>query len=195
MDVPAGSTVEGQQSSCRYCGSTLSPGAKFCNACKKFQSRWHAFVDTISLSTFVTTLPLLAIVFAFMQDRIVFPYSEVIGVPVSCQYDTVTLGLSNVGNRPAIVKGGRLLVEPVTGDRIERDLVVPADRSMVLEPRKTDVRTFNITTLKGSEVGPLPPIEPGKKCSYRITLATSEFADDARQPRVISCECPEGIPQ
>lgn len=180
--------------SCRFCRSPMPDGAKFCTTCERFQSMRDRLTDGLSipslLQVLTTTLPLLAIVFVFIQERIVFPYSEVKAVPVQCQADSVTLGLTNVGNRPAIVKGGHLLLTPVSGDRIERDLTVPADRGMVLEPGKSDVRTFNITTLQGIDVGPVPPGEPGKKCMFEIALATSEFADDARSPQRVACACP-----
>jgi hypothetical protein len=179
---------------CRFCRSPMPQDAKFCTTCQKFQSIRDRLTDGVSipslLQVLTTTLPLIAIVFVFVQERIVFPFSEVTAVPVQCQFESVTLGLTNAGNRPAIVKGGRLLLTPVAGDRIERDLIVPADRNMVLEPGKSDVRTFSITTLDDTDVGPIPPPEPGAKCFYEITLATSEFGDEMRPPKKVSCACP-----
>lgn len=142
------------------------------------------------LQIITTTLPLIAIVFVFIQDRVVFPYSEVTAVPINCSEDAVTLGLSNVGNRPAIVAGGRLAQIPMAVPPIVRDLSAAADRSMVLEPGKTDVRSFGITTLNGVEVGPVSSVESGKQCFYRITLATLEFGVDSRPPKIVTCQCP-----
>jgi hypothetical protein len=177
---------------CRFCREILPAGALFCNSCEKFQSPWRRLADGIGFGAILSALPMFAIVFAFLQDRIEIPHSDVSVVPVECRLDSILLGLSNPGNRPALVHGGTVTLDAPSPDRIARDLELTQRDAVVLAPDRTDVVRFGITKNGGVEVGPMPAQPGGTSCHYQISLDVFEFGQTTAQPRQTSCACPQG---
>jgi hypothetical protein len=175
---------------CRYCGAPLRPKAIYCTECEKFQTVGSQVLNSLSVSTVTTVLPLLALVAAFLNQTLIIPYSKVRAVPIACRTDSVLVGLSNTGTRPAIVGGGTLRVTADPPPDIERDVLGPNGDALVLEPQKTALVKYSITHYRGEDLQALPDLSARRTCRYDLRLTVMEFGEGERPPMDLTCGCP-----
>jgi hypothetical protein len=175
---------------CRYCLTPMTDGAAFCTACNKFQSPWQRFTDGITISVLLSALPLIAIVFVFVQDRIVFPHSDIHVVVLRCEADFVRLAFNNAGTRAGIVASGRLAVFESEKVIAERDMLPSEGSPIVLDRGKTALARFELGSIDGVQVGGLGDIIGGRSCRYVMDLSAFEFGNEDRTQEKVSCSCP-----
>jgi len=114
---------------CKYCGNALPPKAIYCKKCSKFQTWKDTFFNSVSGATLVSLLPILALCWAFLHDRVLFPYSDISISVVTCSLDHIEVAVSNTGSRPGVLGRGQL--KQVIGNDVkaERVLAVAAPQA------------------------------------------------------------------
>jgi hypothetical protein len=159
-------------------------GARRCNSCGQWLSVRDRLLNGITIGGLVSLVPVLALAAAFLNTQILYRYADVRATAIDCSPSKILVGVTNVGNRPAILQGASVvavldgvddnLVHTLTlGDQKEMALLAP-DKSVVLELKPTN---------------PLPPPTYNKTCGYKVTLHTLTFEHRARPVEVSSCAC------
>ena len=171
---------------CRICAETLSKDAKKCVNCGEFQSWYRRLLFGVGLRDLVTLVPVVALAFAFVQDRLETKHSNARLSIVACEQGAITLFASNTGNRAAVIGGATYSV----GSNIPRRLLHR------LEPSS---RLLNGGEARSVEFSVSPSISPGglvpheerndKDCTVSITVETTTF-DHRRDPKTVTCACP-----
>ena len=142
------------------------------------------------LGSMTTLLPVAALVFAFIQDRVTPARSDVRAVVLGCADHSVRTGLTNVGNRPAIIRGGvaDMVAPDMTG--ISRQLQPLDGKPFVLEPQKTVLSEFQFIMAADSQPSAMPPTPDSGVCRYDLKLGIADF-DGRKSDQVLEpCKCP-----
>ena len=174
---------------CRFCREPLRAGAIYCKTCEQFQTPGARFRDGITVSALLGLLPLLALIWGFIQDRTVRTYSAVQALPVRCGTGELVVGLSNGGNRAAIVGGGTLHRDEA-GTTTQWPLANASSAgALIIDPAKPMIATFAVG---GVALGEPPPGREGVTCVYRVALQVMEFGATAPREEQATCPCPAG---
>ena len=176
---------------CRFCREKLEPGAVYCAKCEQFQTFWPRFRSEITLSALLGALPMLALVYGFVRDHSVAQLSEIKALAVECGTGDITAGISNAGNRPALVAGGDLAQMTSTGAQTSvthwRLFNSAPKGALIIEPAKPLVAGF---TIGDAATGQPPRAMPGQSCTYRVALQVMDYGAKAPRQEEFSCACP-----
>ena len=179
-------TAESTSVPCRYCREPIGSGAVYCTNCKQFQTFRSRFRDGVTLPALIGALPLFTLIYAFIHDRTVTYRSELSVLPVQCASDRIVVGLTNSGNRAAVVGGGTVTreAEAVTN----WDLTNPSPNgALVIDPAKPLVEAFGV----GSAALGQPPVAvAGQRCTYKVTINVLDFGSKTPRQESFSCGCP-----
>ena len=185
--VPA-STPSSQQP-CRFCKEPIGQGAVYCKVCKQFQTTTARWRNELTFSALLGALPLFALIYGFVQDRTTRVRSEVRALPLQCGIDMVVVGLTNVGNRPAVVAGGTLRRK---GHGQPSDWLLTnraKEGALVIEPGKQVIAPFGVG---GGALGQPPTASPGEQWIYAVALDVLEFGKAMSRREELTCSCPAG---
>lgn len=178
---------------CRYCCEYMHEGAVYCLKCEKFQSTHTQILSSLNVASIISVLPMIALSFAFVSDKVVPKKSEVYSVVSQCASDRVQVLFGNSGNMPAVIVPGKLSVEPDGGKQIFRDLRV-ADKSIPqVAAAKTTAVDFVLEYNDGVQVGPMPPMREfsGETCKYVMRVGIVDSRNKAQREEKFECPCPE----
>lgn len=174
---------------CRFCKEPINTGAIYCKICENFQTTSARWKNDISFSALISSLPLFALIYSFVHDRTSSAYSKVKALPIQCRIDQVAIGLTNLGNRPAVVADGTLRRTSATGTS-DWALTNPAkEGAQIIAPSKPQITSFGIGS---SALGQPPTASPGEACRYTVTLDVLEFGEVQQRKEKLTCPCPVG---
>ena len=159
----------------------------YCKTCEQYQTVRARWASQLSFSALIGALPLLALVYGFVQDRTTRVYSQIRALPVQCGTETVVLGLSNGGNRPAIVAGGSVQRVTAAGASDWALSNQAANGALAIDPAKPVIAPFGVGSVA---LGAPPGAGPGERCRYQIALNVLEFGETAPRQEVATCPCP-----
>ena len=161
-------------------------GAVYCSNCEQFQTFWKRFKQGVTFSALLGSLPLLTLIYAFIHDHAVVYRSEVGVLPVQCATDRIVMGLTNSGNRPAIIGGGNItrIADVVTKwDLTNRS----PNGAMVIDPAKPLVEAFAVGS---AALGQPPVAAEGQKCVYKVEIEVLDFGSKVPRQENFTCTCP-----
>lgn len=177
---------------CRYCMADPPASARYCVACEKFQGILDRIISGIDIASVVSLVPLLALLFVFLQDKVLFSGSDVNAALVSCTANSVVVVLSNSGSRAAVIEGG-------TADRIvdgqtdfHRSLRPPGKSGMplVVAAGYADAVRFDMVLLDDPvRALPMPPSSANVQCQYDVRISVIDFGGRRDNKQLSKCSC------
>jgi len=182
--------AEPEAQPCRYCFAELRPGARYCVECKRFQSFWSRISGEINFTSLIALIPIATLAFAFLNEKVVVPYSRLSATVLRCSTNEVTAALNNTGTRDAIVEGGSARFVPVRPD-FDRYLNLPGQE---YKPVIVGAGKSLVARLAFAEPGtfaplPAPQLQAPEKCTYGITLSVVEFGGRRQSVEAGHCQC------
>ncbi|MEG3164464.1 hypothetical protein U1701_07655 [Sphingomonas sp. PB2P19] len=172
---------------CRYCCEPLRARAVYCKTCEQFQTAGARWRNELTFSALLGALPLFALVYGFIHDRTTRVRSEVRALALQCGIETVVVGLTNGGNRPAVVAGGTLTRTGRGGTSAWALTNGAKDGALLVEPAKQVIARFGVGN---DAIGQPPAAGPGEQCTYSAKLNVVEFGETKPREEVTTCACP-----
>jgi hypothetical protein len=171
---------------CRVCAQPIPAGAKKCTRCNEFQSPFWRVAAGLDLKGLLALLPLLALIYAFLAERVEPKNAKLQIFPIGCTRDTVEVFGSNVGNRAAAVTAAGYSV----GNRADGKLLPQGDAvTRVFAANDSHVARWKVDLRK--EPGGLAPHGASEVAGCQVTLrfAVLEFNGRTREIEA-KCVCP-----
>ena len=188
---------ESRQRKCVICRSPLNEGALQCLACKGFQNPFRRFLSNIDIKSLVALVPVVALAFAFLQDRFSLHGSEVFVTALNCETSKIMIVATNTGDRPGIIKTGhvRVNIDGTTSENIHKLSITDDSEEKVYTVVKPEDQVFlTVVPMEGDAVTLLPQHPIGiQKCTYQLELEVIEFKQQSNETKIIytSCDCPK----
>jgi hypothetical protein len=178
--------VNDKASLCRICAKPIPVGARKCTECDEYQNYVWRIASGFDLRGLIALVPIVALAFAFIQDRVEKKESNLRVALVSCEPKKVNLFASNVGTRAAIISDASFQTNDLPAQ--------PMTVSLSSDKRLIDggeTRAIELSVNPQLSPGGLVPYEErGKQtCSVSITVNTIAF-DHKPDPHVMVCDCP-----
>jgi hypothetical protein len=143
----------------------------------------------LDVASIVATFPILAISFAFIYDKVVFPYSDLAISLLDCRLDAVVVGASNLGTRPGIIKDASLEQE-ISSYASSSYHLLPKDGPTLLNPSSSMILTLTVRKNDTNPDGIILPPPRDRKCTYHVTINVIDFGSSNAQPKAKDCTCP-----
>ena len=177
---------------CVICKSELIAGARKCIECGSFQHGVRRFLAGLDIGSLVALVPVVALVVAFLQDRVVVHRSEVHVSALQCETDGIKLLASNLGDRPGVMRDARvrLVVDgQPRGDAHHLQGTGDTASYTVVQPEQS--LFADLAPVQGGALAPLDRYPVGAhRCRYELEVEVIEFAQDSDEPRVARASCP-----
>jgi hypothetical protein len=148
-------------------------------------------LDKFEIATLVSLLPVAAITFSFLQDRITFPHSSLELSAIRCSLDEVILAASNTGERPGIIGSG--VAQRLVNGNVEGGLLtlLPPASAVALSAGSSTIISMAVRKDDvQSTGGTLLPTPSGQTCVYHMVVNVVEFGGRRPAPRSLECQCP-----
>lgn len=181
------------KNSCEICAAELDLAAKFCTNCEKYQTPVRRFWAQFNVQVILTLVPLVTVVFVYLQDKLVSHHSDVRVTLLSCDKGTLQIAATNVGDRSALIKS--ITVGAATANKTPTNTFPTllkrtsgADGgSLELAPQK--LAFFDATVVNSNnEKFLLPAADTLPDCQYVVTTNTVAF-DHEPKPLTSVCPC------
>ncbi|HKC03124.1 MAG TPA: hypothetical protein VKC17_07460 [Sphingomicrobium sp.] len=173
---------------CRYCLKPIKAGAVYCSNCEQFQTFWSRFRSGVTFPALIGALPLFILIWTFVQDHTVTYRSALSVLPVQCAADRIVVGLTNSGNRAALVGKGSLTREAETVTNWSLSNPAP-NGALIVDPAKPLVEAFGV----GDAASGQPPLATaGQACIYKVAIDVLDFGSKTPRQEGFSCACPAG---
>lgn len=171
---------------CKICAKEIPDDARKCTECGEFQSLHSRIFAGLDLKGLLALLPLLALIYAFLAERIEIPRSELRITPVACVKNAVTVFASNTGNRMALLESAQFAAGP--------DPTSTFDLPQNLSTRLFEGGTSRLLTLtvdlRRNPAG-LASFQSvrGRACTVALTFTILQY-DHSKDQETASCVCP-----
>jgi len=186
MSATSDEAATGRVTPCRVCAQPIPAAAKKCTKCGEFQSPFWRVAAGLDLKGLLALLPLLALIYAFLIERVEPKRAELQLFPIGCTRDAVEVFGSNVGNRAAAVTAAGYSV----GNRTDGRLIPHGDAvTRVFAANASHVARWTVDLRK--EPGGLAPHGASDASGCRVTLRFTVLAFDGNEREVVAtCACP-----
>lgn len=153
------------------------------------QSWRDRLLTGINLSSLVALVPVLTLAFAFLNQTVILPRSQLSATVSACTRDTVVVALSNSGTRTAIVESGLARFLPAKPD-FDRTLAPPEGllAPVVIKAGEAQVRLFSFADASGTPL-PAPLLPEAGACRYDVSLKVLEFGGERSTVAGGQCTC------
>ncbi len=142
-------------------------------------------ISGVTIGGLVSVISVLALAWTAVNDTLVLPYSDVKGHLLACSAENVTAALTNLGNKEAIVTGGKITQTWTgTGPPQERALT-PLETDAILTGGKT-TRVHLTATLDNVPSG-IPPMHKDVQCAYKVRIELIGYREKSSH---FEGECP-----
>ncbi len=171
---------------CKICGHEIPNGAKKCTECGEFQALSWRVLAGFDLKGLLALLPLLALIYGFLEGTLERESSEVKLTPISCGAEIVTIFASNVGNRNALLSSAGFAV----GSGEMRLFTLPDESSdRVFEAGTSQLLTFRVDPERNP--GGLVQFKErnNESCEVVLQFSIVQF-DHSRSEKRATCACP-----
>lgn len=179
------------QKTCSICGSDLKPGAQLCNECHQYQTWPRRILASANFSGLATLVPIVALSVAFLNTQVFNRHSTIKASLVRCDTGAAVVALSNIGMRPAVLRGGTVVMD-LQGKPTKVSRVLQATeentRSVFLRPDDSQVTRLDFVSAPENTL--LPIQEGSDNCTLRIMLDVIAF-DHSEQHIPLTCSCPK----
>lgn len=174
---------------CRFCGSALSAGTRFCLQCKQFQGLFDRIIGGLNLSALVALVPVATLAYVYLNETFIRPYSELTAVASRCTADAAILAVSNTGTRAAIIERGAARSQ-VGGD-FNRALRPPGESADPVVVKPGESRVLRMALASDPDLSPLPAaiLADGKGCQFDVSLSVLEFGGHRVSVPAGTCTC------
>lgn len=171
---------------CSVCAHPIPAGAKKCTRCGEFQSLPWRVAAGFDLKGLLALLPLLALIYAFLAERVEPQRADLQLFPIGCMRSTVEVFGSNTGNRAAAVTGAGYRV----GSRDDGKLIPHGDAaSRVFAANDSHVARWTVDLR--NEPGGLAPHGAADAADCRVTLIFDVLEFDGSEREIVAtCACP-----
>jgi hypothetical protein len=170
----------------------LPANARYCVKCQKFQTIFDRIISGIDIAAVVSLVPLLALVFVFLQDKILFSGSDVNAALVSCAANSVVVALSNAGARAAVVEGGTAerIVDGKTDSHRSLRPHGKSEMPLVVAAGYADAVRFDMVLPGDIERAlPMPPSSANTQCEYDVRISVIDFGGRRDKKQLKRCKC------
>jgi hypothetical protein len=176
--------------SCTLCKSDIPKGALYCTSCGKYQKRRDRVLSSLGIGTILSLLPIATLCFAFINDRLIVPYSRIWITPLECSLNRVQFALSNDGSRSGVLTAGQI-TQYIDGRQQGDTFLLRADQSTIVEAGKSLILEMAIRSNDPDRrAASMQPPPQGHVCEYRIGVDLVDFGDDKAKSKGLSCKCP-----
>lgn len=174
---------------CRYCGSALGTGSRFCLQCKQFQGLFDRIVGGLNLGALVALVPVATLAYAYLNETFVRPYSEVTAIASRCTAEEAILAVSNSGTRAAIIETGA--ARSPMGRDFDRALRPPGEAADPVVVKPGESRVLRMALASGADLSPLPAamLPDGRDCRFDVSLSVLEFGGRRVSVPAGGCTC------
>lgn len=188
-DEPSGGKAAVASPVCHYCGSELGIGARFCLECKQFQGLFDRIIGGLNLGALVALVPVATLAYAYLNETIVRPYSEVKAETSRCTSEEAILAVSNSGTRAAIVETGA--ARSSGGRDFDRALRPPGEGADPVVVKPGESRVLRMSLASGADLLPLPAaaLPNGNDCRFDVSLSVLEFGGRRVSVPAGGCTC------
>jgi hypothetical protein len=148
-------------------------------------------LSKLEFATLISLVPIVTLSVAFLNDRVIFPRSEVTLSLLRCRLNSIDIAAVNQGARPGIVSSGRVKQIIQDGETSKTFLLLADPGATTLNSGLSAIVSMSIRAndpdLTKSTLQPAPI---GKRCHYAVSIDVVEFGSTHPEPKTMECACP-----
>jgi len=172
---------------CVICRSIIFKGAKKCIECDSYQNGLYRFFVGFDIKSIVTIIPIATLAFVFVKDQMVTQQADIRIAPLSCQEDSITVAVANLGNRDALFAGVELVSEGSPSINLGFNQLQQSE--LLVKQSETRVYKLNIHDNQGVSMG-LNLEKKEDNCLYKLRVRALDFEQSVDELKPV-CACPK----
>jgi hypothetical protein len=171
---------------CVVCQEDIRQGARLCTHCDSAQDWTRHLARWSTLAAAVLGVGSLVSA-AYSLWKLVPSPAKIEAVTLSCQHDSVSLALVNVGDKPGAVRSVSLQVKSATESKGPIPLsALRGDENPIIEAGKSATLSYVNRVANARSPFPRPP---GGSCQYVLSIGAVDFRA-GNVPFTTQCDCP-----